>query len=304
MQLQSLSVVIPTGKPGECGGICMNHCASCPGRMHDHPYPYLLDETVPGFSRHLNEYIKRLEFARHNGCNTVMLTGSAEPQQNRKFLTYFGMMQKMMSDPFQWVEMQTTGAGIDRNYLEFLRDHVGLNLLSLSLFALESVPNAEIVHPPKGMMTDIPIFTKLVKNMGLSLRLSLNMTSYFDEFAGNPKLLFKALREDLHADQVTFRVLYESGNDLPEDRWVRENSAKPETVAAFKQYVLDNGTLLGTLSYGAKKYGVHGMSTVIDDDSMGKSEEKREAGENYKYAIVRENCKIYTAWDDPSSLLF
>lgn len=304
MQIQSLSVVIPSGKPGKCESICMNHCASCPGRMHDSPYVHLMDETVPGFSHHVQEYIKRLEFARHNGCNTVMLTGSSEPQQNRKFLAYFGMMQKMMSDPFQWVEMQTTGVRIDNNYLEFLRDHVGLSLLSLSVFSLDDEENINTIRPPKGTEHSIRDFVKMVKTAGLSLRMSLNMTKYFDQYANDPEELFWLLSDIYEANQVTFRVLYESGNGLPEDIWVRENSAKPETVAAFKEYILKNGKLLGTLSYGSKKYGVHGMSTVMDDDSMGKSVEKRNDGENYKYLILRENAKLYSEWDDPASLIF
>lgn len=302
MQIQSLSVVVPSGTKGN---VCINHCESCPGRMHDSPYANCMSENVPGFGYHVQEYIKRLEFARHNGCNTVMLTGSSEPQQNRKFLAYFGMMQKMMKDPFQWVEMQTTGTGINAEYIDFLRSHVGLSLLSLSVFSLSDDENIGIIHPPKGMAPCITDLVEDVKSAGLSLRLSLNMTEHFDKYAENPGDLFDALEKIYEADQVTLRVLYESGNDLPEDRWVREHAAKPETIAAFRNYIRAKGRLLGTLSYGTQKWGVHGMSTVLDDDSMGKDTDKRESQvENYKYLILRENAKLYSEWDDPASLIF
>ena len=42
------------------------------------------------------------------------------------------------------------------------------------------------------------------------------------------------------------------------------------------------------------------MSTVVDEDCMAKSEEKKAL----KYLILRPNCKLYTQWDDKGSLLF
>ena len=77
-----------------------------------------------------------------------MLTGNSEPQQNRKFLTYFGLFMQMMRDPFQWIEMQTTGVLLDDNYLRFLRNHVGVNLISLSVSAVEEENNREIIGVP------------------------------------------------------------------------------------------------------------------------------------------------------------
>ena len=89
MNIQSLSIVVPNKA-------CINHCASCPSRMHDNNYQMLFDENRPDFDLYLKDYMKRLEFARDNGCNTLMLTGTSEPQQNRRFLTLFGMMMQMM----------------------------------------------------------------------------------------------------------------------------------------------------------------------------------------------------------------
>ena len=43
-----------------------------------------------------------------------------------------------------------------------------------------------------------------------------------------------------------------------------------------------------------------------ENDHMGKrdctAEENTE--ENYKYLILRPDCKLYSAWDDPASLIF
>lgn len=298
MEIQSLSVVVPNKK-------CMNDCQFCVSKMHCDNYKNQMDDNLPFFDLYMNDYLKRLEFARHNGCNTVMITGNSEPQQNRKFLTYFGMFMRMMRDPFQWIEMQTTGAGIDQNYLRFLRNHVGVNLISLSVSSLNVAENAGIIRCPE---FKVPVLNELaseIKRYDFALRFSLNLTSAFDRDAENPGRLFEDLKECFCADQVTLRVLYSSGNGTPQDRWIAENAASEKTVRALENYVLSHGRLLRTLPYGARKYSLHGMSVVIDTDCMAKDTAKRELErENYKYLILQPDCKLYSQWDDPASLIF
>ena len=48
-----------------------------------------------------NDYLKRMEFARDNGCNTVMITGTSEPQQNKDFLSFFRKSQFITAKPIQ-----------------------------------------------------------------------------------------------------------------------------------------------------------------------------------------------------------
>lgn len=51
---------------------------------------------------------------------------------------------------------------------------------------------------------------------------------------------------------------------------------------------------------------LHGLSVVLDDDCMGKRDCTADGNteENYKYLILRPDCKLYSAWDDPASLIF
>lgn len=167
MKIQSLSVVVPNKQ-------CINHCASCPSRMHDNDYPILLDERKPDFDQHLKDYMKRLEFARDNGCNTLMLTGTSEPQQNRKFLTWFGMMMQMMETPFRNIEMQCTGALLDETYIQFLRQHVGVTLMALSVFSLDIDENMDIINPPANVSINLFDIVKKDKRCG-------HVTSYVSE---------------------------------------------------------------------------------------------------------------------------
>lgn len=295
MNIQSLSVVVPNLH-------CVNHCAFCVSCMREEYYKDQMNDNLPFFDLYLKDYLKRLEFARKNGCNTVMLTGNSEPQQNRKFLTYFGLFQQMMKDPFQWVEMQTTGVLLDRNYLRFLRNHVGVNLISLSISSFDDARNQEIIGAQDSAYRTIEFLCNNIKEYDFALRLSLNLSKDFEKYT--PGEIF-AICRNLGADQVTLRVLYtDNRSETPQAKWVRENAASKEFVNGLKNYVLSVGDKLGVLPYGATKYSLNGMSVVVDADCMAKEEEKKSEAENYKYLILRSNCKLYSQWDDPASLIF
>lgn len=290
MKIQSLSVVVPAKK-------CINHCEFCVACMREEPYKDQLDYNKPFYDLYQKDYIRRLEFARDNGCNTVMLTGNCEPQQNRQFLEMFGTLNNSLDKPFRWIEMQTTGTMIDNAYLRFLRNHVGVSTISISLASLDNDTNAKIcnmVHP-----VDIKALCSEIKRYDFNLRLSINLTSEIEKNWNDIEGLMRYCRNELGADQVTFRVLYTSDLDTPQDKWIAENRASDEYVNRVRGYIKANGTVLGQLDFGAIKYSVHNMSTVLDDDCMAQT-----AKEEYKYLILRPNCKLYSRWEDPASLIF
>ena len=293
MNIQSLSIVVPTHG-------CMNQCKFCVSRMHKEEYEDLIS-TDDYFNR--ESYKNRLAFARDNGCNTVMLTGQGEPQQNLEFITKFAKMNSELVMPFRNIEIQTTGAKIDEYALNCLRNN-GITTVSLSVSCLnDDKINSNIIN---GLRTPIDLewLCSKIKEYGMNLRLSLNVTKWiylYEEPNGEYEPIFEYCSKVLGADQVTFRKMYADGSDSPQSKWIEENNVN--TNAYFKglnDYILKNGRYLDTLEYGSRRYSVMGMSTVIDEDCMAKSEEKR----TLKYLILRPNCKLYTQWDDKGSLLF
>ena len=296
MKAQSLSVVVPNQR-------CINDCAFCVSKMSVNTYKNQMDDNLPFFDLCVKDYLKRLEFAQRNGCNTIMLTGDSEPQQNRKFLTYFGLFMQMMRNPFDWIEMQTTGALLDQNYLRFLRNHVGVNVISLSVSSFDNERNMEIIGCPDGVEINLPERCREIKRYDFTLRLSLNLSKSFGRYG--PQMIFRKCKE-LGADQVTLRVLYADSSETEQGRWVKENAMPTQWVQQIAEYVMENGNPLGRLPYGALKMSLHGLSVVLDDDCMGKRDCTADGNteENYKYLILRPDCKLYSAWDDPASLIF
>lgn len=289
MLIQSLSICVPGRK-------CINACKMCVSRMRNDEYRNQMDCNLPFYDLYLKDYLRRLEFARDNGCNTVMLTGNLEPQQNRIFLTQFGLFMMLMERPFRNVEMQTTGVLLDEAYLRFLRNHVGVSTISLSLTSFNSRENDRNCGMPINNSVEIEKLCALIKKYDFTLRLSLNMTSAFTKFS--PESLFDACWQ-LGANQVTLRVLYESDGECVQNDWIRRHRASDADIGAIEAYIKEHGRELEVLEFGSTRYSVNGMSVVLDDDCMN-----TEAKKTLKYAILRPDCKLYTKWDDPGSLLF
>ena len=289
MNVQSLSVVVPNNN-------CINNCKFCVSHMHSDDYKNQMDDNLPFFDLYLKDYLKRLDFAQRNGCNTVMLTGNSEPQQNRKFLTYFGLFMQLMKHPFDWIEMQTTGALLDNNYLRFLRNHVGVNIISLSVSSFDQFQNQEIIGCP--VQINLEELCKNIKKYDFTLRLSLNLSDAFNDYS--PEELFSTCYEEFLADQVTLRVLYSNSNDTPQSKWVSQHAMNSDKIKEINSFIKTYGTVLGKLPYGATKYSYNDMSIVLDDDCMG----KRNDNDAYKYLILRPDCKLYSSWDDKASLIF
>ena len=289
MIIQSLSIAVPAA--------CGNDCAFCVAHMHRDAYVNQIEKNTRFFDLYEADYINRMAYARDNGCNAVMLTGNGEPLMNRPFLKFFANCNRLLSQPFRQIELQTSGMLLDDEYLRFLRNTVSLSVVSLSLSHLDSDNNARYNQPrAEKFRVDIDRVCGEIKRYDFTLRLSLNMTDFFD--AMSVRDIFGRARE-LGADQLTFRVLYEDDADGPESRWIREHRCSSELLDAIRAYVKECGRPLNRLPFGAVKYSVDGISVVVDEDCMS-----TEVTENLKYLILREDCKLYSHWDDKGSLVF
>lgn len=315
MNYQSLSIHVPTGN-------CVNNCKFCVSNMHDSPYEDLYSQS-PYYK---SEFLKRLKFCKDKNIDTIIFTGTAEPLQNRQFLSEFAEMNKQVG--FYWLELQTSGnmlikkhhassyntsnGSYDTSNLDFLQE-IGVSTISLSISNLfDSDRNALITGMPERHQFDIGVLCKAIKDYNFNLRLSLNISNEFDKYSIDD-IINRAV--ELNADQVTFRKLFTSSvfsnknsKVCSQDIWISQNKCKSDFFDIHNEkslygYIKDNGTLLGKLPYGASKYSIKGISTVIDDNCMDDTQD-RINDDNYKYLILRPNCKLYTNWSEKSSLLF
>lgn len=286
MEIQSLSVCVPAD--------CPNNCKFCVAQMERDYYKNQLENNWRFHHLYWDDFEQKLMFARDNGCNTLILTGNGEPLVNRHFLEKFGHINKGMESPFRWIELQTSGVLLDDAYLRFLRNHIKVSVISLSLSSLDSKTNAKYNGTPDKLQFNIDELCSEIKRYDFTLRLSLNMT---DSFEGVDIEHILCDAKDLGADQVTFRQLYTSGFNLPQDKWIEKHSYF--NLEGLKNYVANHGEPLQILPFGATKYSIYDLSVVIDNDCMA-----QEVKNSLKYLVLRENAKLYTRWDKPESVLF
>lgn len=298
MEIQSLSVCVPGG--------CPNACKFCVSRMHSSPYVDQIEKNIQFRDLYEKDYLCRLMFSRDNGCNTVILTGEGEPLLNRDFLKDFAHWNSMITSPFRWVELQTSGVTLNDESLRFLRNTVRVNTISLSLSDMfDDISNQEMNGTPDNLMVYINSLCANIKKYDFNLRLSLNMTDAYDRmFKGKGKsVIFRAIMaraKSLGADQVTFRKLYVSGDPkIPQNIWIKEHAASSTLLNCINTSIKESGQVLERLPFGAMRYSIDGISTVLDDDCMS-----QEVKPVMKYLVLRPNCKLYSKWNDRGSLLF
>jgi hypothetical protein len=298
IEVQSLSVCVPGG--------CPNACKFCVSQMHTSPYVNQIEKNLRFRDLYEKDYLRRLHFARDNGCNTVILTGDGEPLLNRSFLKDFAHWNNAISSPFRWVELQTSGVTLDDEALRFLRNTVGISTISLSLSDLFSDDSNQAMNgTPDKLKVCLVHLCSEIKKYDFNLRLSLNMTDVYEKRflgASNDSICQEILNRanQFGADQVTFRRLYVSGNPIIEqNKWIAAHAASDNLLIGINMYIRAEGRALETLPFGAVRYSVDGLSVVMDGDCMS-----TEVKPTMKYLVLRPNCKLYTKWDDTGSLLF
>ena len=290
MNIQSFSIVVPNKE-------CMNKCPYCVSRMvNSNVYPNLMDVNHPTYDYNVKEYMRRMKYVADNGCQTLMLTGTSEPQQNKQFLNTFALIHRLLGKPFTNIEMQTTGVLLDKNpdYLRFLKNFVGVNTMAISLSSLSPEMNSNII----GNSVDAVKLCHMLLGYGFNIRICCNLTSIFDLDKNDISKWFKFFKDELHADQVTFRQMYASEDNTEQNKWISEHIFVDKDDLA--QY-LKLFSPVGETVYGSEIRHINGMSVIFDDDCMGKKPKKNNT---VKYLILRPNCKLYSSWDDPASLVF
>ena len=281
MKIQSLSIDVPVKK-------CVNNCAYCVSHLHTNPYPEKIDWP---------EIKKRMQFAVNNGCNTVILTGRGEPQQNVDYLQQWHIINQSLSVPFLWIELQTTGVFCKYpDQLRFLKS-IGITTISLSISDLfDTENNQKICGTPDKLKVDIESVCDLIHSFDFNLRLSLNMIS---TYSGQTFFDIIARAIDLHANQITFRELYSIGNNLEIINWIQQNKLPNDEYKLLLDACIYHATPIEILPYGSIVYDYNGISIVFDKDCMA-----IDLKHELKYLILRPNSKLYTKWDTPASLKF
>jgi len=155
MEIQSLSICVPTKG-------CVNECKFCVSRMHNNKYPKNSSAL---------EIKDRLQFARDNGCNTLIFTGTGEPLQNKNYLEQVSLINQKLRSPFVCIELQTSGVMLTVENLTFLKETLNVKTISLSLSNIyDWERNSRVCGIPTPLCFDIDGLCYKIKKAGFNLR--------------------------------------------------------------------------------------------------------------------------------------
>lgn len=291
----ALQIVVP--------GTCPNKCKFCVSLLHDQSMykDMRLERQDCATSAHA-AYINRLAYARE-ACDTLIYTGVYnEAIFNEQFMHMVSAMNEELPSPFYKTEIQTTGIGLKAHKWDWLRNICDVSTIALSISDLfDDDNNAAINRTPQGLRFQLDEFCETALEHDFNIRLTLIMNNAYDGKSAED--IFMRAKE-LGVQQITFKYLatFEPAFDAQSreiNTWIKEHRLDSTGLPVeIENYIKAHGRMIEPLSFG-DRYSVHGISTVIDPDCM-----KQERPQPGRYLILRENCRLYTKWDDPGSMVF
>mgnify|MGYP003604645666 CR=1 FL=1 len=298
MKIQSLSILVPAP--------CTNRCPFCVSRMNtniqinclpkSHIYDFLERGEIKEYSN-IKAWMERLEYVSNLDVHSLMLTSTGEAMLNLDFIRFFGKINRKLNKPFKFIELQTSGININDNTIPVLMKS-GVKTISLSVSSLDSRENRECNNPDERRhVVNIDEVCDSIKSNGMNLRMSINLNKMVEEMSF-PEIFHRLV--ELGANQVIFRKLYSSGNpELEQNKWIKENTVSDNYLTKLSNYITTRGVIIDKNFLGIPRYGINGISTVLDEDCMN-----QQVADNYRYLILKPDCHLYTKWQEPASLLF
>ena len=269
----SLQITVPAG--------CMNDCGFCVYRQHATKFK---TEWKSNHDKWRKEIGRRFKFAADR-VEAVMITSHGEPTLNMKYIEDIMDILNRIAPWLAQVEIQTSGVGLTEEKLD-LPYELGVRVISLSIPALDREKILEIMREPAKYDYDPIRLSGLIRSKGFTLRLSIAMTEWFDDYSLDD--ILNQLESPWQPDQVSFKKLL-GGDNMASRRY-------DELAEEFRNREY---TQLELLPLGVWKYDAHGIGIVWNDDCMVSEEQKQP-----RYLILQPDGRLYTRWDTKATVIF
>jgi molybdenum cofactor biosynthesis enzyme MoaA len=259
----------------------MNDCGFCVYRQHATKFK---TEWKSDYLKWHREIERRLRYAADR-VEAVMITSHGEPTLNMKYIKDIMDILDRIAPWLAQVEIQTSGVGLSEEKLDFLYE-LGVRVISLSIPALNKDKIVEIMRVPARFNYDPIRLTERIRSKGFTLRLSIAMTDWFDDYSLDD--ILSQLESIWQPDQVSFKKLI-GADDMASRRY-------DELAEEFRAREY---TRLELLPLDVWKYEAHSIGIVWNDDCMVSEEQKHP-----RYLILQPDGRLYTRWDTQASVIF
>ena len=259
----------------------MNDCGFCVYRQHATKFK---TEWKSDHERWRKEVEKRLMYAGDR-VEAVMITSHGEPTLNMTYIQDILNILRMITPWLSHVELQTSGVGLTEEKLDLLYE-LGVRVISLSVPALDLEKIVEIMRVPEKYDYNPISLSELIRSKGFTLRLSIAMTDWFDEYSFDD--IITQLKSIWNPDQISFKKII-GAHDMASRRY--DELAEEFRTRGYARLEL--------LPLGVWKYDAHGMGIVWNDDCMVSEDQEKP-----RYLILQPDGRLYTRWDTKASVIF
>lgn len=146
---------------------------------------------------------KRMNTARDLGSHILRIIDShSDKSKTTKILQQIHSVNELLlRNPFDCIEFSTDGLILDRDFLSFLKNDIGVSTICLQLYALDSKDNAKY-HNWDSNLVFIPILCNEIKEFGFNLSLNIVATEWFDRYINHIDDLYNSLKYTFLADKI------------------------------------------------------------------------------------------------------
>lgn len=277
--------------PGEK---CKTACAYCASRRYPLDQHSCLDEESPRYSLCHQSYISRMAFARDDAkCNALFIVGDCAPQNNRAFLERIAIINKQLHRPYRIIELTTSGKGLNKEYLYFLRSIADITTIDLNVAAFDDVYNQELAGMTEGDKVELSSLVKNIRDFTFNLHMHVYLSTHFDVYQSNPKQFFEDCKNKYGAQYLSIHYA------PPADEWLVNKQTNKETYRILLDYIRKNGVSLENRVRTPNKdvYSWKDMIVILHEPSTAPTTPPNSL-------ILKPDGHLYKQWDNKSSLIF
>jgi molybdenum cofactor biosynthesis enzyme MoaA len=214
-----------------------------------------------------------MEYAHAGNAETAMITGKGEPtlfpDDIGSYLQRLEKNERRLDFRFHSKELQTNGILIAENPTQFnplLKQwaDLGLTTVAVSIVHYDAEVNRQEYLPYKSTYIDLLALIDQIHAAGIQVRLACVLLDGGIDSAAKLRELIQFSRAH-GVEQLTVRPVDRPDRSRNDEvsNFVRRQYLKPAQLEDLSDYLNRNGSLIGTLPFGARIYDVSGQNVCL-----------------------------------------
>lgn len=198
-----------------------------------------------------------------------------------------------MHKPYRIIELTTSGKGLNKEYLYFLRSVADITTIDLNVAAFDDARNQELAGMTEADKIELLKLTHNIHDLTFNLHLHIYLSDYFDIYQSDPKQFFEDCKNQYHAQYLSIHYA------PPVNEWLAERQTNKETYKNLIHFIGEHGVSLDQSIRAPNRdvYSWKDMIIILHQPNTIPTTPPNSL-------ILRPDGHLYTQWDNKASLVF